>query len=112
MRYVTFSMWGVLAVAILTTLGQRSSMAGCCGGDEGTKAEAVVVAQKLCPVMGGAVKKDIFVDYKERRIYFCCNGCPETFLKDPEKYVKILDKQLKEAKPEAAPQDEHSGHAH
>ncbi len=103
MRYVAYTMWGVLAVALLVVVGQGRTIAGCCGGEE-PKADAAVVAQKLCPVMGGAVKKDIFVDYSGRRIYFCCNGCPDTFKKDPEKYLKIVDRQLKEANP--------GGHAH
>ncbi|MBM4017545.1 MAG: YHS domain-containing protein [Planctomycetes bacterium] len=53
------------------------------------------LAQKLCPVMGGPVNPDIFVDYQGRRIYFCCDMCPATFKKDPEKYLKKLDEQMK-----------------
>ncbi|MBN2037439.1 MAG: efflux RND transporter periplasmic adaptor subunit [Chitinispirillaceae bacterium] len=49
-----------------------------------------LVPQKTCPVMGGEINKEIFVDYKGRRIYFCCAGCNATFLKDPEKYLKVL----------------------
>ncbi len=111
MRYVAYAVWGVLVATLLMVAGQSRSMAACCGGEE-PKAAAEVVAQSTCPVMGGAVKKDIFVDYKGRRIYFCCNGCPDTFKKDPEKYVKIVDQQLKEAKPEGAAPGGHEGHAH
>ena len=46
--------------------------------------------QTVCPVMGGKINKEIYVDYQGQRIYFCCNGCPETFRKDPEKYMKKL----------------------
>ena len=47
--------------------------------------------QVNCPVLGGKIDKKVFIDYKGRRIYFCCAGCIEEFKKDPEKYLKILD---------------------
>ncbi|MFC1495153.1 YHS domain-containing protein [Thermodesulfobacteriota bacterium] len=46
--------------------------------------------QKKCPVMGGDIDKEVFIDYKGRRIYFCCAGCEEKFMKDPEKYLNKL----------------------
>jgi YHS domain-containing protein len=49
-----------------------------------------LVAQKTCPVMGSPIDKSIYVDYKGKRVYFCCTMCPETFNKDPEKYLKVL----------------------
>jgi YHS domain-containing protein len=57
--------------------------------------------QTVCPVQGGPVKSDVFVDYEGKRIYFCCPGCIESFKKDPARY---LDK-LKQAgvTPEPAP---------
>ena len=44
-------------------------------------------AQTRCPVMGGAINKDVFVDYKGMRIYFCCAGCDGPFLKKAEAYL-------------------------
>lgn len=35
-----------------------------------------------------ATKKHMYADYKGRRYFFCCNGCPEAFKKDPSKYAK------------------------
>jgi YHS domain-containing protein len=72
-------------------------------------AAATEIAQKLCPVMGDPINPEIYVDYQGRRIYFCCSMCPETFKKDPEKYLKKLDEQMKEAAPQAAPA-EHEFH--
>ncbi len=46
--------------------------------------------QTICPVMGGEINKNIYIDYKGSRIYFCCNACPDDFKKDPEKYMKKL----------------------
>jgi len=62
------------------------------------------IAQKTCPVMQEAINKKIYRDYKDRRIYFCCPMCPPVFDKDPEKYIKIVDAELKAqeaAKPKA-----------
>lgn len=44
-----------------------------------------------CPVMvGRAVNPDIHVDYQGRRIFFCCNHCPQTFMANPEQYLSNL----------------------
>jgi YHS domain-containing protein len=49
--------------------------------------------QTLCPVLGGNVDKQVYVDYQGKRIYFCCKGCDAEFKKDPEKYMKKLQEQ-------------------
>ena len=49
--------------------------------------------QENCPVMGGKISKEVFVDHSGKRVYFCCNGCPETFKKDPDKYIKKLESE-------------------
>ena len=47
-----------------------------------------------CPVTGDAVniakatKAHMYADYKGRRYFFCCPGCPEQFQKNPAKYSK------------------------
>jgi len=35
-----------------------------------------------------ATAKNMFADYKGRRYFFCCGGCPAAFKKDPAKYAK------------------------
>ncbi|MHC4621768.1 MAG: YHS domain-containing protein [Planctomycetota bacterium] len=57
-----------------------------------TAAEAVSAAieQTTCPVMGLPINKSIFTEYKGKKVYFCCAGCPEKFKADPEKYVAKL----------------------
>ena len=47
--------------------------------------------QKKCPVMGGDIDKKVYIDYKGRRVYFCCAGCEEKFLADPDKYLKKIE---------------------
>jgi YHS domain-containing protein len=47
--------------------------------------------QKTCPVMdGNPIDKNIFVEYKGKKVYFCCTACKEKFLADPEKYIAKL----------------------
>jgi len=51
---------------------------------------AQVAEQTTCPVMGGPINKDIFIEYQGKKVYFCCNGCPDTFRASPEKYLSKL----------------------
>jgi len=71
----------------------------------------------MCPVMGGEVDKNVYVDYKGKRVYFCCTGCVEEFNKNPEKYMDkmrkegvILENSPKDAK--APARQDHRGHKH
>ena len=48
------------------------------------------VEQTECPVMGGAVNKAIFVEYKGKKVYFCCEPCKEKFEAAPEQYIAKL----------------------
>ena len=61
--------------------------------------------QTHCPVMGNPINKDIFVMYKGEKVYFCCNGCDDMFLKDPDKYID----KLPQFKFENPTEDEQSG---
>ena len=47
-------------------------------------------AQTVCPVLGGNIDKKVYMDYKGKRIYFCCQGCDAEFRKNPEKYLKKI----------------------
>ncbi|MFO7600859.1 MAG: hypothetical protein R6X27_13775 [Candidatus Desulfacyla sp.] len=68
----------ILAVAsAVSFLFAASSMAG-------------EVRQEKCPIMGYKPSDKLFVDYQGKRIYFCCASCPETFMKDPDTYMKKL----------------------
>ena len=46
--------------------------------------------QTICPVMGGEIDRNIYTEYKGRKVYFCCAGCEKKFLTNPEKYVSKL----------------------
>jgi YHS domain-containing protein len=54
------------------------------------KAVAAAIEQKICPVMGNPINKDIFIEYKGKKVYFCCPGCEEKFKAEPEKYIAKL----------------------
>jgi YHS domain-containing protein len=49
--------------------------------------------QTVCPVLGGNIDKQVYMDYQGKRIYFCCQGCDAEFRKDPEKYLKKIQEQ-------------------
>ena len=51
---------------------------------------AIAVEQTTCPVMAGPIDKSIFVEYKGKKVYFCCASCKGDFEKDPEKYIAKL----------------------
>lgn len=65
--------------------------------DETTKAaketmdKAVATAeQTVCPIMGAAINKELFTEYKGKKVYFCCAGCKEKFEQAPEQYLAKL----------------------
>ncbi len=64
--------------------------AGDLNNKPGSHEEKILKLQTECPVLGGAIDKSLFVDYKGKRIYVCCAGCLETIKADPEKFLKIL----------------------
>jgi YHS domain-containing protein len=39
------------------------------------------------------VNKRVYSDYQGKRVYFCCPPCIREFQKDPEKYIRLLEKQ-------------------
>lgn len=58
--------------------------------DEAAAQAAAEVEQTVCPVMGGAINKALFTEYKGKKVYFCCDGCKEKFEAEPEKYIAKL----------------------
>lgn len=60
-----------------------------------SKAPAAAPTEIACPVMPShkvkiaqATKDKMFADYKGRRYFFCCAGCPPEFKADPAKFAK------------------------
>ena len=61
--------------------------------DKSSKTPVKGKAQTLCPVIGGEIDKNIYIDIKGKRIYVCCKGCLAAIKADPDKYIKILEDQ-------------------
>ncbi|MBT9555794.1 MAG: YHS domain-containing protein [Myxococcales bacterium] len=53
-------------------------------------ADIIDLSNENCPVMGGKAEADVYIDYEGVRVHFCCPGCDRRFLKDPDKYLKVL----------------------
>lgn len=52
---------------------------------------SALAPQTICPVMGNPLRsKNLYVDYKGKRVYFCCGPCPSRFMRYPEAYLKRL----------------------
>jgi len=80
---------GVLLVGLVALNGCKKKSEP--AAPKGTKAPTTVaIEQKTCPVMGGAINKDIFTEYKGKKVYFCCAPCAEKFKANPEKYIAKL----------------------
>lgn len=49
--------------------------------------------QTNCPVMGGPIDKNLYVDAKGKRIYICCMACEDAIRAEPEKYIEKIEKR-------------------
>lgn len=70
-------------------------LGGCKKSEPATPSEteeiaSAAIVQTTCPVMGGAIDKDIFTEYKGEKVYFCCAGCVDKFKANPEEYIAKL----------------------
>jgi len=55
------------------------------------KEAATEIAQTMCPIMdGNKIDKNVFVEYKGKKVYFCCADCKAKFEAEPEKFIAKL----------------------
>ncbi len=52
------------------------------------------IAQKKCPVMDRKINPKLYYKYKNQKIYVCCRGCIAAVKKNPEKYLKKVQKEI------------------
>jgi len=68
------------------------------------KVKAVEVGNKICPVLGNPVagggvgEAAVKFEWNGKIYNFCCPMCIEEFKKNPEKYSKIAEDEVKAAK--------------
>ncbi len=96
---------GIAIMGIMLCAAMADAQHGRCGNCPmstmtGTHQHHAVAADHgtVCPVSGEPVSKDtnITYTYKGTVYRFCCPACVEAFKKDPEKYIKNMEKQEKE----------------
>jgi YHS domain-containing protein len=66
-----------------------------------TSAQSVEVENKICPVSGEKVGKmgpPIKYEYNGKIYNLCCPMCKKSFKKNPEKYSKIAEDEVKTEK--------------
>ncbi len=56
--------------------------------------KAAPILQLVCPVMGGKINPELYVDVDGRRVYVCCAGCTAAILKEPAKYIAKVDEHI------------------
>lgn len=86
---VVFVLTGLLLVSLVLSNGCKKKTESSLPA-ETKEAVSAITEQTVCPVMAGAINKELFTEYKGKKVYFCCLGCKEAFEKEPEKYLDKL----------------------
>ena len=87
---------GLIAVLTTVLVAGLFMLAGCkkksepAAPAETKQVVSEAIEQKTCPVMGGAINKELYTEYEGKKVYFCCPGCKEKFEKEPDKYISKL----------------------
>ena len=88
---------GLVLAVLVGGCGKKAGPAKDVGGTRSPEATTVAAkpaagTQTKCPIMGGAIDKDIYADHAGKRVYFCCPMCIGKFKADPAKHIKRLEK--------------------
>ena len=90
--------FALLALILLFISGAAYAKASDTKKEQGNTVEqtnkAEEVGNKTCPVSGEIIDEEnkVTYEYKGKIYNFCCSMCIEEFKKDPEKYLKELEK--------------------
>lgn len=74
--------------AIVVFLLGGSLLAGDSKDKERVKLPNGLRYQETCPVTGGKINKDYYLDIQGHRVYFSCEACIDSMKADPERYFK------------------------
>lgn len=93
----------LLSLIISLTVVTYAIACGCCGSQSNNNAEVKQTPEQLisdtqmveekvqCPVMKTWILPSEAADsteYNGKTYYFCCGGCKDKFLSEPEKYIE------------------------
>jgi YHS domain-containing protein len=81
-----YAVAALLAPALLATVALLAA--------EDAKEEKAFKA--TCPVSGQPAIEDSSVAYRGKKVYFCCENCPNAFTADPDKFAAKANRQLLE----------------
>ncbi|MGE0269405.1 MAG: hypothetical protein AB7S78_13225 [Candidatus Omnitrophota bacterium] len=90
---MTLILMGILAGILLAVSPARAQ-----ADEAAVPSQAVEAGNKICPVSGeeiGSMGEGIKVEYNGVIYNLCCPGCESPFLKDPEKYIKIVEEEMR-----------------
>lgn len=80
----------VIGLGVLTGCKKQSQPAASSEAPAPANVASVATMQTICPAMGNPIDKNVYTEYKGKKVYFCCKGCVAKFEADPEKYLAKL----------------------
>jgi len=80
----------VIGLAILDGCKKKSQPTASSQAPAAANVASAAIMQTVCPVMGNPIDKNIYTEYKGKKVYFCCKACVTKFEADPEKYLAKL----------------------
>lgn len=93
-------------------------IAGVAYAAENAHTEQVKAAEnagdKICPVSGEKIEENtkLQYEYKGKTYDFCCPGCLEEFKKNPEKYIRKMEKEEEGKQEHSTPGKHKHNHKH
>lgn len=89
-----------IAIGLLSGVLMLTS--ACAIAAEGGEAKKVkLYPLEICLVTGeklGGMGKPVVINHEGQEIKFCCKGCVKSFTKEPAKYLKKMEEEVKAGK--------------
>ena len=92
-----YTLFSLLIIVLVASNNAIACGCGCKGNNCGTSQQQSIQDVKeekvQCPVMKTWILQSEAADkteYNGKTYYFCCDGCKEKFLAEPEKYISEL----------------------